>query len=77
MSKKIKANEVIFKSGEGLYINGDKYGIGIYRIEIGGPNDIVIYIARQYKDDKFYRDTDFHKVEELKKYDNIKLYIEE
>lgn len=72
---KNKAEEIIFKKS-GLFINGEKYGACIERMEIRGPHEIIIYAYGGYKDDKWYKDTDFHKVEELKKYENIKLYIE-
>ena len=43
--------------------------------EIIGPNEIIIYATKWYKKNKFY-ENDFHKVEELEKYENIKLYVE-
>lgn len=70
-----KAEEIIFKK-EGLFINGEKYGACIERMEIKGPNEIIIYAFGGYKDKIWYKDNDFHKVEELKKYENIKLYVQ-
>ena len=73
--EKVKAEEIIFKGSKGLFINGEKYGACITKLEINGPDEIVVYATKWYKKDKFY-DRDFHKVEELEKYENIKVYVE-
>ena len=73
--EKIRVKEIIYKGKDGLFINGEKYGACITKLEINGPNEIIIYATKWYKKNKFY-ENDFHKVEELEKYENIKLYVE-
>ena len=58
--KKIKAEEIIYKGSKGLFINGEKYGAGITKIEIIGPNEINIYAVKFYKKEEIY-ENNFHK----------------
>lgn len=73
--EKIKAKEIIYKGKDGLFINGEKYGAGITKVEILGPNEINIYAVKWYKKEGIY-EKDFHKIDELEKYENINVYVE-
>ena len=68
---KNKVKEITYIGSNGLFINGDKYGMGITRVEIDGPNEIKIYVVPWYKKIKNYED--YNKIEKLNKYENISI----
>ena len=72
---KSKVKEITYLGSNGLFINGDKYGMGITRVIIDGPNEIKIYVTPWYKKIKDYED--FHKIKELNKYENVSIIEDE
>ena len=63
---------------EGLLIDNKKYGMGITKIEIESIYRINVYVSPNYKSlDELTKEKGYCNPEDLTKYKNIKLIIDE
>lgn len=78
----MKKIEKLEFSKSGLILGGKKYGLGIHKVEIEGPEEIKIYLSKYIINEHFeemikqeeYKD--FNNPYDLIQYENIKIVEE-